>query len=224
MVSLATRLTHGVYDRVHRRLLDRNYDRRHGVETCGIHHPAKLGLPRDRAIQAVEYDATPTSVFRHMIKAVPGDLRRFIFIDLGSGKGRTLMMAAELPFQRIEGVELSQKMHCIALKNIVLSGNQEARVRSINLDAAEYRFPAEPFVLYLFNPFKEALISRVVSNLEQSVIRMPREGYVLYANAVYKHVFDSAKFLEPMPRPYLTRILDRAISSWPLALYRICQR
>jgi len=47
-----------------------------------------------------------------------GDFHDFIFIDLGSGKGRTLLMASDYPFRRIVGVELLLALHQIAQENL----------------------------------------------------------------------------------------------------------
>ena len=42
----------------------------------------------------------------------PADgLRQFTFVDIGSGKGRTLLMASQFPFRKIVGVELIAELH-----------------------------------------------------------------------------------------------------------------
>jgi SAM-dependent methyltransferase len=145
-----------------------------------------------------------------------------VFVDLGSGKGRILLMAAEFPFRRIEGVELSPDMHRIALNNIASLGPRASDIVARNMDATDYAFPSEPFVLYLFHPFHEAVMVQVLENLRQSLRRTPREGYVLYLNAGHRDLFDAAEFLTPMPRSMLTRSIDRIISPWPLAFYQTC--
>jgi hypothetical protein len=42
-------------------------------------------------------------------------------------------------------------------------------LESICADATEFPFPAEPIVLYLFNPFPEAGLKRMIANLELSL-------------------------------------------------------
>jgi cyclopropane fatty-acyl-phospholipid synthase-like methyltransferase len=46
------------------------------------------------------------------------DPRDFVFVDLGSGKGRVILRAATRPFRRVEGVEFSEPLHRVALRNI----------------------------------------------------------------------------------------------------------
>ena len=56
------------------------------------------------------YQPTEPAAFHEMMQTLRNiahlDFSEFVFLDLGSGKGRTLMMASDYPFQRIIGVEL----------------------------------------------------------------------------------------------------------------------
>ena len=52
------------------------------------------------------YMPSDPAEFREMMAALPIDFHKFTFIDVGSGKGRTLLMASEYGFKQIVGVEL----------------------------------------------------------------------------------------------------------------------
>jgi SAM-dependent methyltransferase len=115
----------------------------------------------------------------------------FTFIDLGSGKGRTLLMASDYPFRRIVGVELLPALHRIAQQNASKYHNEAQKcfaVEAVCGDAREFVFPAEPLVLYLFNPLPEAGLRQVMANLEQSLRADPRTVYVVYHNPLLEHV------------------------------------
>ncbi len=219
-VRFAYRFRRGLLKRIHRRLLDPSFDRRRGVHTNGVHQPETLGLRGQHAEMAVEYEPTPTCLFRYLLGGLRIDFRRFVFIDLGSGKGRVLLLAAELPFLRVEGVELSTRMHQIAQKNIASIAKRESNVVSHNTDAAAYVFPAEPFVVFLFNPFERIVLARVRDNLERSLRQSPRQGYVVYVNSKHRQVFDDAASLEELPRSGISKALDNFVSPWPIAFYR----
>jgi len=45
------------------------------------------------------------------MQAMPIDLSKFTFIDLGAGKGRALLMASDYLFQKIIGVEFMPELH-----------------------------------------------------------------------------------------------------------------
>jgi hypothetical protein len=54
----------------------------------------------------------------------------------------------------------------------------------------EFPFPLEPTVLFLFNPFSEAGLRRMIEGLERSVREHPRAVYVVYHNPVLGRVLD----------------------------------
>jgi SAM-dependent methyltransferase len=110
------------------------------------------------------------------------DYSQYTFVDLGSGKGRMLFVAAEYPFRRVMGVEFSDDRHEEALANIKqfrFSGQRCFDIESVHADAAEFEFPNDNLVLYLFNPFGPEVMKRMLANLERSVERHPRHVVVL---------------------------------------------
>lgn len=123
------------------------------------------------------YYASEPYLFDEIMHALPIERGGFAFVDLGSGKGRTLLMAAEAGFGKVIGVELMPELHQIAQRNIAALGS---RAESFCMDAREFEFPPVQFVLYLFNPFPEAVMKRVMANLENFLAQHPREVYVAY--------------------------------------------
>ena len=122
------------------------------------------------------------------------DFHDFVFIDLGSGKGRTLLMASDYPFRRIVGVELLPELHRAALENLRKYKSESQTcfaLESICADATEFRFPDEPTVLFLFNPFPEAGLRRMIANLERSLRDHPRAVFVIYHNPVLGHMLEN---------------------------------
>jgi hypothetical protein len=105
------------------------------------------------------------------------DLSEYTFIDMGSGKGRMLFVAAEYPFRKVMGVEFSDDLHEQALANIGTYKHERQRCRdiaSIHADAAAVEFPDEKLVIYMFNSFGPEVMKRMLANLERSVMRSPR--------------------------------------------------
>lgn len=110
------------------------------------------------------------------------DYRDYTFVDLGSGKGRPVFLAAELPFRKAIGVEYSQAMHRAATENLrTFRGPAERRERMefVEADAAEYELPAGNLVLHLFNPFGPEVMVHVLRNLEASLRNEPRHVMVV---------------------------------------------
>jgi hypothetical protein len=138
------------------------------------------------------YQPTEPSLFREMMASLPVAFDTFTFVDLGSGKGRTLLMASEYPFRKIVGVELMAELHRAAEENIRAyhSATQRcSQIEAVCTDACEFVFPTEPLVLYLFNPLPESGLRRLIASLEKSLAANPRPLYVLYHNPLLGHLF-----------------------------------
>jgi SAM-dependent methyltransferase len=156
------------------------------------------------------YQPTEPALFHEMIErlrqASPKiDIREFTFIDIGSGKGRVLLMAADYPFRRILGVELLPELHRVAQENIskYKSDSQQCFVvEAKNADAVDFEFPLEPTVLYLFNPLPESGLATMIGNLERSLQEHPRQVFVLYHNPLLESVLTrSASFKKIVGTP-----------------------
>jgi hypothetical protein len=171
-----------------RRYGDVEYDWEHGVNTTS----ATVSW-RNRLLGVFHsaYQPTDPASFDEMLSAVPADATGFTFIDLGSGKGRTLMMASEYPFRRILGVELLPALNRVAcenLQNYRRDKQQGSSMESICGDARDFQFPDEPLLVYLFHPLPEAGLRKVLENLEASIRRKGRPVFVLYHNPLLDHV------------------------------------
>jgi SAM-dependent methyltransferase len=152
---------------------------------------------RDRLVTVLVgpgYQPCDPELFRETLGLLNADLRSFTFVDIGSGKGRALLMAAEYPFRRVIGVELLPQLHAIAEQNIRSFDHdkrQSAEVISLCLDATDFEFPAEPLVVFLFNPLPEPALSHVLGRLGESLERRPRTAYAIYHNPVLEHVLSN---------------------------------
>jgi hypothetical protein len=178
--------------RLRQRYGDADYDWDHHVNTT-----SGAVSWRDRLLGVFHspYQPTEPALFHEMLDSLQQqshlDFREFTFVDLGSGKGRTLLLASDYPFRRIVGVELLPALHHIAQENLQKYHSESEKcfaLESICENATAFAFPAEPTVLYLFNPFPEAGLRRMLANLDQSLRENPRTVYVLYHNPLLEHV------------------------------------
>jgi hypothetical protein len=171
---------------------DADYDWDYHVDTTS----ATVGW-RDRLLGEFHsaYQPTEPALFKQMMAILEIDFRNFTFIDVGSGKGRVLLMAADYPFRRIIGVELLSDLHRVAHENIgaYKSDLQQCfAVETVLGDVRQFVFPAEPVVLYLFNPLPESGLIEVMANLERSLRENPRSAFVLYHNPLLESVLASS--------------------------------
>jgi len=151
------------------------------------------------ALTGHEYFATDPWLFEQIMQALPIRFEAFIFIDLGSGKGRSLMLASDYPFRRIVGVEYLPELHRSAELNLGRYSGEAQKCRRIECicqDARDFEFPDEPTVLYLFNPFPEPVFALVLEKLKVSLEKSPRSFYVAYRYPEYAHLVASCEWLD----------------------------
>jgi hypothetical protein len=132
-------------ERRRQRYGDAEYDWEHRVNTTSATvgwHDRLLGIFHS------PYQPTDSALFHEMLEALrqqAGDFHDFVFIDLGSGKGRTLLMASDYPFRRIVGVELLPALHQIAQENLSKYHSEKQKcfaLESVCADALQFAFPA----------------------------------------------------------------------------------
>jgi SAM-dependent methyltransferase len=168
------------------------FDKRFGTDT------AAPVLGGSKAPGAYFYVATTASVIYRILNdlALPRD--RFAFVDMGSGKGRALLVASEFPFAKIVGIELSPELNRIAQDNIQRYSPATQQCTDFELhcmNVVDYKFGTEPLVLFLFDPFGRETLKSVIDNLEASLRDTPREAYVVYVYPNFEDVLQGAASL-----------------------------
>lgn len=174
-------------------------DRRYGTDSGGYATLAELSIDSPNVEHGVHFEPVTRTYFDRMLAAAGLDEARYTFVDLGCGKGRALLFAAEHPFARLVGVEFSVELAAAARENVrrYLAATGEAdRFEIRHEDAAGYRFPGGPLAIFLYNPFREAVLTEVVANLRAALAAEPREVAVLYRTPDHADVLDALPFLE----------------------------
>ncbi len=173
---------------------DIGFDLDHRVNTTSARLPLRTRL---RGLVTSPYQPTDPALFREIMQALDLDWPAFTFLDLGSGKGRALLMAAAYPFRSIVGVEILPELHQFALENIH-KADRAARIEALCGDARELPFPNEPLVVYLFNPLSEPGLARVIAKLDASLREAPRPVYVVYHNPEHEHLLARSAALKKL--------------------------
>lgn len=103
-------------------------------------------------------------------------------IDIGCGKGSAMRTMLKFPFSRIDGVELSGRIAAIAQVNFRrVSAN---RVMIYIDDASQFSDYDAYNIVYLYNPFPDSIMVKVVAAFIDSVHRAERELLIIYNNPI----------------------------------------
>jgi SAM-dependent methyltransferase len=170
----------------------RRFDSTNGVVTealifLGDLDPEAIG---PALAHATHYEPTPVGDFDALLAHVPFPLARATFVDLGSGMGRAVLLAARHPFRQVVGVEISPALHAIARDNLAAVDTRAFACRDLRLvrqDAATYRFPPGDLVVYLFNPFDAVMLARVLMRLAERT----HEVALVYHTPVERETIES---------------------------------
>jgi SAM-dependent methyltransferase len=185
--------------------VDEYWDRKLGVRTSGWH--AGTGVPGTAESYMPFVASAYRDVFQYLRAANigPDD----VFVDLGSGYGRTVFAASWLGAKRAIGVELVQ-----ALTDGAEANRQRSKLRDRNIDfvcanALEFAAP-DMTILYMFHPFGQTVLEQVLANIKatRDAATDPKPLRVVYANPVYDDALGQTGWLrktahlKPEKRPF----------------------
>ena len=179
------------------------FDAHYGTETGGLIPAAQLltGHPSDQHVTA--YYGIAPSILRSILDlwlcctTPPFPIDRYTFLDIGAGKGRALLVAAEFPFDKVLGVELNPTLARIAESNVALATRFDRHaqqllspIRLLEADALTLTLPATPTLAFLFHPFEAPLLRKLLRLIETQFADRAGHLDLLYVNAEHAPVLD----------------------------------
>jgi SAM-dependent methyltransferase len=178
-------------------LLPHPFDRLHRTDTSGMVSPDQLPNSPFASTRIHVYAGSQPSIVRTALRMLP-PLAGFTFVDFGCGKGRPLLVASEFPFRDIVGVELSPDLAGIARTNLAVVAKRYPERTSLRVeiaDAATFPIPSGKVVIFLYNPFDEAVMLKVIAAIEAALAAGNSLIYVVYYNPVFGACFDRSTML-----------------------------
>ena len=180
------------------------FDLAHGTDTSGLIPGSIIARGTSAKVEELTaYYGVAPSILEGLLdlwlqRTAPQPIERTVFLDVGAGKGRAMLLASRYPFRRIEGVELNPTLARIAQANIDLwqrdpLANALAPLHLHNADATTHPLPPGPTLAFLFHPFELPILRRFLRHVETSQSARDREacGFdLLYANAEHGSLLD----------------------------------
>ena len=177
-----------------------DFDRELGVSTEKTERIYRLRTVCKRFMDANHYRASDSFLAKRLIAELPIRPNAFCFVDIGCGKGRILISAAQAGFARIIGVEQSPDLIGICQRNLELYARHftSKATEVLCLDASEFSFPPENLVVYMYNPVRGRTMRAIIGNLRVSWTSSPREIFILYVSPTCERMFDGEPWLEKL--------------------------
>lgn len=117
-----------------------------------------------------------------------------VFYDLGCGRGRVLCAAQVFRPARIVGVEINPELAAIAKGNLEKIRGRKSPFEIIRGSAAECEFQ-DATVFYIFNPFGEEALDKVLDHIHKSWTLNPRKIKIAYVHANYTERLEKCAWL-----------------------------
>lgn len=172
-------------------------EKRYGIDTTGSDELKKTKATGVDTSHATVYMPANYLMLEEVFSKLPGKQRNH-FVDIGSGKGRALCVAAHSGFKKVTGVDFSKQLSAAAEINLQRTTNQfpSLQYSLIIKDAAAVEIPTDVDCIFFFNPFDEFIMKAVAVNVQNSYKKNPRDLYIIYLNPLYKQEFIGRGFKE----------------------------
>jgi hypothetical protein len=184
------------------------FDAHHGTDTSGLIWGEDLPTGhRHDSWNTAYYGIAPSALaeaLRLLSDRASLDWACFTFIDLGSGKGRAVLVASQYPLARVLGVEIAPRLHAAALANLARfrdGTNGVGHVEFLQADAAAFPWDQPlpgPLLFFLYNPFSRPVLVKFLARLHDSLRAEPREAYLLYINPELDSVLARQGWMEKL--------------------------
>jgi SAM-dependent methyltransferase len=173
-------------------------DRTFGIDTSGSVSVENLHPDPRLQCLIVDYLASQPSIVRRGLSAL-GNIRDYVFVDLGCGKGRATTVAGEFPFRAVVGVELSAALAATARANAATIARQfpdRPGVTIAEANVVDFPLPAGKVVFFNYHAFRAELIAKMVARCEAALASGEvTHMFFVYYNPVHAEAFDASPAL-----------------------------
>jgi SAM-dependent methyltransferase len=178
-------------------LNDDRFDLERGTDTHGIIKVYKLDFVNTSYIHSHGYEPCEAKRLCHDLAVPPIERAGYDFVDLGCGKGRALIIASEMGFRSVTGVELSPSLSKSAARNLEICGISG---NVLTQDASSFEIPDTPCVCYLFDPFGKQVMQKFAGNVERRLGRSRADLWIVYQDPIHAQILESCRFLRVQER------------------------
>lgn len=174
-----------------------NGEKKYGIDTTGADELKKLENKGIDITHATIYMPVSYTLLEEILRQLPASAGNH-FLDIGSGKGRAMCIAAHHGFKKVTGIDFSKELCDAAKDNLAITKQKipALHYEIINNDAFYFKIPADVDCIFFFNPFDEIMMSGVVDNILAGLQGHPRKMYIIYVNPLHKELFIMAGFKE----------------------------
>jgi len=161
-------------------------ERELGINTFGMANSCSSA-----GVGAHIYQPSSSVLFAKAMQQLDIPVHGLHLLDVGCGKGRAMVLAAEAGFAKVTGIDLDPRLCDDARENIdrVRQRFPATTFHVMQADAIAFGVPEDVDVAYLFNPFGRELLSQWLHHMTEARTRPLR---IVYMHPVHKDVMTAA--------------------------------
>ena len=165
-------------------MAEADYEKKFGIKTARI--------KTSDSKEFFHYQGASYLVLLKLFKEISKPTQGFNFVDIGCGKGRAIFVAEYCGYIELIGIEMDEELIAQANSNLNLYKfkRKESSIVFIHSNALTYMYQNKPTVYFLFNPFNEEVMGKVLDKIISST---ECETWFVYMNPLYKEAFKERK-------------------------------
>lgn len=152
------------------------YEKKFRIKTASI--------KKSNSKEYFHYQGAGYLVLLRIFSEIMKETKEYSFVDIGCGKGRAVFVAEYSGYNKLYGIELDEELvkEAVNNKGLYPFKRKESDINFIHANALEYTYKNEPTVYFLFNPFNENVLNKVVDRISNS---STSEAWFVYMNPLY---------------------------------------
>jgi SAM-dependent methyltransferase len=175
------------------------FDWRYGMDTIAVSRLDNYTIEAESRAHGTSYEGIRVLPARSFIRHVRTLVQGGVFVDLGCGKGKAVLIAVQAGIAKARGIEFARELCDVARRNWASfqpkAGCQPDACEIIEGDVTTYDYPGDETIYFINNPFDEIILAKVIANITTSAARDPRRVLIVICNlsAHFRAVMDQQK-------------------------------
>ena len=139
------------------------YEKILGLDFILVIHPRDLGLDENFVVRGTPSGNIYLTNILQDLNITDADS----ILDVGCSKGSAIRRMLAFPFQRVDGLEISEKLAVIAKENFIKLKKENVSI--YNVDARCFKHYGNYNFFYFYNPFPCFVMSDVIQEISKQV-------------------------------------------------------
>lgn len=166
---------------------DRWFDWRHGTDDRTPRQLDSYTIVGDTRKNSTSYGASRMLPLKGLFRLLrQRSFGRGVLVDFGCGNGKVLLVAAHCGYRPVRGVEFARELCELAQRNwesyCQRTGAAVGDGEFLAADVSVYDLRPDETMYFLYHPFDEVILRKVLANISASMRTHPRAAAIIICN------------------------------------------